>query len=280
MSRLLPIVLVVLITWVTSSQTQNTTTFNNTTHGNGRVGWVSPDSRRSTWGIIWSCFAVFLICSWKCTPLNIPALEETEAGWREWHGVRYWPEWPLLRKWLRKLGWMMLVFIAPELVVATAASQYMAAKKSMNKLRGVWTDKIIYSLTHAFYANMGGFVVAVPKDEAIVRLKGEFQRHGNPVADFRALQAVFRNKELDYFRVSLPIFLLRNLGLVFDIDEVDITDKSKADTFTKVFAIFQYGALVIQSIARLASGLSITELELMTMAFVLSALFTYILLVG
>ena len=82
----------------------------------------------------------------------------------------------------------MLVFIAPELVVATAASQYMAAKKSMNKLRGGWTDKNIYSLTHAFYTNMGGFVVAVPKDEAIVRLKGEFQRHGNPVADFRALQ--------------------------------------------------------------------------------------------
>ena len=65
--------------------------------------------------------------------------------------------------------------------------------------------------------------------------------------------------------------------MVFDIDEVDITDKNKADTFTKVFAIFQCGALVIQSIARLASGLSITELELMTMAFVLSALSTYML---
>jgi hypothetical protein len=70
---------------------------------------------------------------------------------------------------------------------------------------------------------------------------------------------------------------LRNLGLVFDFDDVDITDKSKVDTFTKVFAILQCGALVIQSIARLASGLSITELELMTMAFVLSAQFTYIL---
>ena len=46
-----------------------------------RVGWVSPQGGRSTWGILWSCFTVFLICSWKCTHLNLPSPVGSCAGW-------------------------------------------------------------------------------------------------------------------------------------------------------------------------------------------------------
>lgn len=62
-----------------------------------------------------------------------------------------------------------------------------------------------------------------------------------------------------------------------NVTEADIRDRSKADAFTKIFAIVQCSWLVIQSIARAASGLSITQLELTTLAFVFCSLITYIL---
>lgn len=81
----------VLATCATPYAGQNTTASNATTTGPGRVGWVSSESRRSTWGIICSCAAVFLICSWKCTHLDIPTIEESRGGWHKWPGVPYWP---------------------------------------------------------------------------------------------------------------------------------------------------------------------------------------------
>ncbi len=70
---------------------------------------------------------------------------------------------------------------------------------------------------------------------------------------------------------------LRRHGFPVNVVEADIRDRSKADAVTKIFAISQSGWLIVQSIARGAAGLSISELELMTMAFVFCALITYLL---
>jgi hypothetical protein len=43
-----------------------------------RVGWVSATNNSD---ILWSCFTIFLICSWKCVHLHIPSVEES---WRKW----------------------------------------------------------------------------------------------------------------------------------------------------------------------------------------------------
>jgi hypothetical protein len=59
--------------------------------------------------------------------------------------------------------------------------------------------------------------------------------------------------------------------------EEDIQDRSKADAFTKAFAIIQSSWLIIQSIARVSVGLPITQLELATMAFIVCALVMYTL---
>jgi hypothetical protein len=61
------------------------------------------------------------------------------------------------------------------------------------------------------------------------------------------------------------------------ITEASIQDRSKADVFTKVFACVQSSWLIAQSIARVAVGLQISQLELATMAFVFCALIMYIL---
>lgn len=56
-----------------------------------------------------------------------------------------------------------------------------------------------------------------------------------------------------------------------------IEDRSKADGFTKAFACVQSTWLIIQSIARVAAGLPITQLELATMGFVICSLAMYVL---
>ncbi|CAK7235773.1 hypothetical protein SBRCBS47491_009409 [Sporothrix bragantina] len=196
-----------------------TTAAPNATTGTGaRVGWVSPDAHRSTWGIIWSCLTVFLICSWKCAHLNLPTHQESAAGWHTlWNWVPVWPRRAKRRMWARKLGWMAMIAIAPEYVVGVAVGQYLTARDTVRE----FGER--YSLAH----------------DTLLR---------------------------ETFKDS---------GVVVTRD--DIQCRSKADAFTKAFAVCQCGWLVVQSVARAAAGLAITQLELTTMAFVLCAVVTYLL---
>jgi len=78
-------------------------------------------------------------------------------------------------------------------------------------------------------------------------------------------------------RLTYGTAALEAEGVSFNTRSEDINDRAKADGFTKSFALVQAGWLVVQSIARTAAGLDITELELMTVAFTVCALATYIL---
>jgi hypothetical protein len=144
----------------------------NTTAGENRVGWVSSGSGRSTSDILWSCFSILLVCTWKCVHLNLPRLEESTAGWLKWVCIPYWPERPLLWKWLRKIGWMGVIVMAPELGVAMAMGQYLEATEFARRVKGGKGSKVKggevkgnkvkgdeLTKTHAFYANMGGFIM-------------------------------------------------------------------------------------------------------------------------
>ncbi|PVI02225.1 hypothetical protein DM02DRAFT_613069 [Periconia macrospinosa] len=272
MARLVSRAFLILTAYVGLALCQNenttTTAANNTASGGERVGWVSPGSRRSTWDIIWSCLTVFFICSWKCTHLNIPNVSESEAGWYKTRAIPWWPfskprktfclplfpEAPLLRKWARKLGFMALIAIAPEVVVALAASQCMQA---WIDLKDVSSPK--FTMSHAFFARMGGFVLRYREQDPGQKMQGQ-----RP------------DKRITVLHLK-GVAILEDYGISFNVDSEDIEDRSKADGFTKLFALVQAGSLVVQSIARKAKGLQITELELMTIAFTACALATYIL---
>lgn len=110
--------------------------------------------------------------------MNVPSIEESEAGWLECHGIPYWPQKPLLRKWTRKVLWMGAIILAPEVGVAMATRDFLEARKALaeadhinnvgieagnmklvdNALRKE-NSKAVLSKTHAFMANMCGFKV-------------------------------------------------------------------------------------------------------------------------
>ncbi|KAK3292653.1 uncharacterized protein B0H64DRAFT_477768 [Chaetomium fimeti] len=100
-----------------------------------------------------------------------------------------------------------------------------------------------WTLTHAYFANMGGFVfspgpIAVP-------LTGEY------LASF-------------YGHFDLP-----------KITEDEIKDRSKTDGLAKAFSVFQISHLVLSLIVRRSQGLPSSQLEILTLAFAICGVVTY-----
>ncbi|PYI01451.1 hypothetical protein BO78DRAFT_378968 [Aspergillus sclerotiicarbonarius CBS 121057] len=268
-----------------------------------RVGWVSPPNTRSTSEILFSCLSIFLLCSWKCVHPNVPSIEESEAGWHSlWGWIPYWPTAPLRRLWGRRIGWMALIVIAPEIGVTMAYVEFMSAREMFKKYQDLG-----FTMTHAFYAYMGGYRFALPRVSNRGDT-GDLQDDQSLISGTASAEDVEGNagsgysvaKGLDYYNVWGTSFgknpmvncregrKLEELGLFPATDEDDLQNRSlpvvkehdihnasTSDAVTKGLACLQCGWLVIQSIARAAAGLPLTELELMTLAFIFCALIMY-----
>lgn len=117
-----------------------------------KVEWMSAPDVRGTSDILWSCFAIFLVCTWKCTHSNIPSWEESEAGWHSiGNRLPYWPTKLWWRVFLRKVKWMVTISLAPELGVTMAVNELWQAWELRKEV-----SCSNFTLTHAFYALMGG----------------------------------------------------------------------------------------------------------------------------
>jgi hypothetical protein len=170
-------------------------TTSNVTAGDNRVGWVSAGSGRGTSDILWSCFSILLVCTYKCIHFNVPSIHESEARWHSW-GIVFWPGARLWSKWAHNVRWMVGIILAPELGIAIAMHQNLQARKGLKLLRmdkpretgpqdfeskndkskkigstdvestndqvkvlGVGRDEL--TKAYAFFANMGGFIAKI-----------------------------------------------------------------------------------------------------------------------
>ena len=79
--------------------------------------WVPDPDNRGTWSLLYSCIFTLVLCVWTAIHLNIPSYQES-----------------LMSQWLRKLKWVLLAIIAPELGVFTAFEQYFGAKELIGQL--------------------------------------------------------------------------------------------------------------------------------------------------
>src|SRR3569833_1028185 len=161
---------------------------------------------------------------------------------------------------------------APELVVATAASQHATArwlKREIEKDGAHWRSQInssadatqkirsppeTWSISQCFYASMGGFVAGVPwmkngQDEALLRVT----------------------------ITPAGIRLLSFLGRLPKIQECQIQDKSKADWMAKTIVSLQAGWMLAQVLGRIAKGLPVSLLEINTCGHVACAICLYAL---
>lgn len=103
-----------------------------------------------------------------------------------------------------------------------------------------------WTLTHAYFANMGNLVYASSPESA------EHPLTGMHLARF-----------LDAFQFP-------------ELTEAEIKDRSKTDGFVRLFSVLQISYLMLSLIIRRAQGLPVSQLEVLTLAFAVCGVVTYI----
>ncbi len=139
---------------------------------------------------------------------------------------------------------MIQAIMGPEFVLAFATGQRVEAKRSVQAFKEMGYPT--WTIRHAFYANMGGFVLQ-PRDSTPFPIN---------------------SKQLQYL-------IQRGYTDLPTMTEKEIWDKSKADGFAKLLSCFQTAWFVIQIIGRAIQHLPVTTLELATLSFVVCTLSMY-----
>jgi len=112
-------------------------------HNNPSKGWRSGANERGTLEIVWSCTITVFLCCWTSVCVNIPALNDS------------W-----LDRIRDKINLAFIGILGPDFLFVLAAGQRDQARRSVVRFRNAGFDD--WTLTHAFFANMGGYVVDLP----------------------------------------------------------------------------------------------------------------------
>lgn len=103
--------------------------------------------------------SVILLCTWTIQHLNVPVQVKPKTDLQIF--------WRKLSNITRKLRWMLITIIGPEIILGKAIVDLWAASYNKTRMKGfAEEDGVEWSLTHAFFANMGGFVVEFPPANA------------------------------------------------------------------------------------------------------------------
>lgn len=205
-------------------------------------GWVSIDCGRGTSDILWSCLATILLSVWTVIHLPVPCCSRFKEGKRiAGEPSQSW------RNWVIRSGIVPAVIsvIVPEFMTYMAMVDLYAAwviQRQMKQMK--WT------LTHAFFLNMGGFCLETPSG-----LRMQF--------DVNQLLSAIANSA-DWLRQFEKV------------EEHHINDHAKSNPITKLIACGQALWLVTQIIARVHQHKAVTLLEVSTTAYAVCALTAYL----
>ena len=211
------------------------------------VHYVGDPNGRGTFSLIISCVLTLTLCVWSALHLNVPSNSQTT-----------------LASLMTQCRWIVTGVYAPELVVFTAWRQWSSAKL-LSQLVDEWgqarkqphdngnegmilPDRPSYewTMTHSFFASTGGFAFDTADDEP------------------RYLPTAYKRLTL----TARGVALLASCGHLPSVSEAEITDKSKANNVAKALVIIQASWMLLQVIGRLFAALSVTLLEVNTIAHV------------
>ncbi|THC88292.1 hypothetical protein EYZ11_012264 [Aspergillus tanneri] len=191
-------------------------------------GWVAEPDGRGTWSILSTCLLTIFLCCWTSVCPNIPANSDNY-----WACVR------------DKFHLACLGILGPEFLLMLAMGQWSSARESVKAFKKLNEKRrkgeSDWTMTHAFYADMGGFLLNGPGID-----------------------------------VPFPIDAKQLLFLVEQgylecpqIGRKDIGDRNKSDGVARCFAVCQGVWLLLNCILRAAQSLAVTTLELTTVSFVI-----------
>ncbi len=197
-------------------------------------GWTSGPNGRGTINIIYSCGITMFLCSWSILCLNVPGPDDSP-----------------FRLFRRRVYITALAFLGPEFLFQIALGQMLSARNSVQQFRESNQqlpneEKVKWTMTHAFYADMGGFKLRI--------------KEGSEFPD-KLLEFPIDAKQVHYLWTEGYIEAPK-------ITREDIRDKNKVDMVLRVFTIFQIVWFVVDMAGRRAQNLAITCGELTTAAFI------------
>ncbi|TFK50299.1 hypothetical protein OE88DRAFT_1681210 [Heliocybe sulcata] len=202
-------------------------------HASAQSNCKDIDNCRTLVSIISGCVSTIVVCIWTAIHPNIPPPGEK-----------------LAHKLHRGLVTALVSLVAPELIIAWAARQFLCSYDLSKKYadRG-WTQ------THGFFAIMGGFVI-----------KSSPATDYDPCGPYPDLTPPPLTTNTSPPYIHFP-----------DITDLEIKNTSKANSFSKALAILQTCWFLVQCIARTVRRLPLSELELATCAFAALNCVTYLL---
>lgn len=133
-------------------------------------GFVEGSNVRGTLEIVWSCFAIILLCTWSVIVPHVPEqLKETPStGFKLWLreiGKLSYPA-------VIKVCWMLYTIVLPEYVLGKALSAFMRARYQAAERKKIIEDGgeaaaaesfeqqlKSWTISHTMLADLGGFVV-------------------------------------------------------------------------------------------------------------------------
>lgn len=193
------------------------------------VSWTPEPHRRGSFGILSSCIVTISLCVWTALHLNIPHYSDPK---RHWFTKRL--------MW-RKLGWLCLGLLAPEMVAYSAWDQYRQSKRHATAMSALGVTQK-WGMVQAFYAVMGGFVVDLDEEAPL------YLRHTG-------------RRRLTLTPAGVEYIAKHHQNLLPQLREEEIRDKSKANALAKLLVCMQAGWFIFQCITRMSLSLPITLLE-------------------
>ena len=225
---------------------------------NGTVTWQPEPSTRGTWSILSSCIITISLCLWTAVHLNVPPPNQKHA--------HFW--------W--KLYWLGVGLLAPEIIAYMAWYQKLVVARGFEDIQKAigqephvsWINRFWdwhyrqkvpkedremesetlvseaknkWTMTHAFYAYMGGFAL-------------DSRGTNNPILP----------NGLEQMRLTLKglvVALKLRPELLQDFPVDTILDKSKASPLAKAIVCVQALWFCVQCLERLIQSAPISLLE-------------------
>ncbi|KAI3603596.1 hypothetical protein WG66_006077 [Moniliophthora roreri] len=257
---------------------------------------ININGCRTTTSILWSCLSVILICTWVAIHPNIPRVGTHSAV------VVY-----------KNIEHMVIAILAPEIIILWAMRQWYSAKEIAKQFKrygwgmsyaffvvmggfalydgdtfcgSLWNDnQDVYPSTFWEYYRVCNYEGKSPNDNWD-KCQNEYQKKAKEYTEpiRMHLQKVHSPQKQTLMsnaaengtpeQSCLLEYLLQKGYITLTEDE--IKDKSHADFIAKSIALIQTTWFILQVAARVAEGLAITELEIITVGFALLNFGTYI----
>ncbi|KAK1222548.1 hypothetical protein PQX77_014586 [Marasmius sp. AFHP31] len=212
--------------------------------------------------IVLSCLSMIILCTWTSIRPNVPSVPRSAH-----EALVYWD----------KAKIFFIAFIAPELIILWSTRQFFTARKMAKEYQ-----KYGWTITHAFFAIMGGFALYDSEGNFLFHLwDGRFCGHFKDEEDWDGFSKQRRKLEEllpyghDQSYSSLLEYCVANKMIT--MTEKEIESLGHADILAKTITFLQTLHFITTCIARGANGLAITELEFFTLGFAALNLVNYLL---